>query len=131
MEKIPKEKDYSGYGELYSEKLYKEACEEWMKKAKEERIALESSVIDLVNRNRELKRELKLFKKLENEEIYPLTEYLSEHPRFIALKWGGSSIVVALKLLKLYDKLALWVTEKHINGPEITVLLKELGYLKK
>jgi hypothetical protein len=72
--------------------------------------------------------ELEMYKKIMHNEVAPLTAYLSNHQNFMAAAWGSSSIVVALKLLKEYDKLARWVAKKHLNGPEVQEILHKLGY---
>ncbi|NOQ49341.1 MAG: hypothetical protein GQ553_01560 [Nitrosomonadaceae bacterium] len=55
-----------------------------------------------------VKKELEMYKKIMDEEVFPLTEFLSEHPTYNLAAWGGSSPLVAIKLLKfLEEKLVL------------------------
>lgn len=51
-----------------------------------------------------LKLELDLYKDIMDKEVFPLTQYLSEHPKYMLAAWGGSSPLVAIKLLKYLEK---------------------------
>jgi hypothetical protein len=82
----------------------------------------------VVKYNTYLEHDNEMYKKIMDEEVFSLTKYLSEHTQFQAIAWGSSSPLVAKKLLIKYHEIADWVAKKHLVGPEVQVLLKELGY---
>jgi len=54
----------------------------------------------VIEYNKHLEQELKLYKKIMDKEVYPLTKFISENENVNLAAWGSSSCLVAIKYMK-------------------------------